>query len=84
MPYQLIQEQISSDTVEALEYLLDSAKRGEVIGMAFALILKRRRFLVDCAGEACDNPLLARGAVAALDDHLSDLVRGRTDKNTTI
>lgn len=84
MPYQLIREPISADTVEALEQMLDSARRGDVIGIAFALMLKRRRILVDCAGEGCENPVLARGAVKVLDDHLSDLIRGRTDRNTTI
>lgn len=84
MPYQLIQETISPDTVEALTQLLASARRGDIVGIAFALILKRRRILVDCAGEACDNPVLARGAVTVLSDHLSDLIRGRTDQNTTI
>lgn len=83
MPYQLIREQISLDTVEALEQMLESAKSGDVIGIAYALILRRQRFMVDCAGEGCKNPTLARGAVATLDDHLSDLIRGRTDRNTT-
>lgn len=84
MAYQLIQETISPDTIEALTQLLASAKRGDVVGIAFAILLRRRRFLVDCAGEACDNPVLARGAVTVLSDHLSDLIRGRTDRNTTI
>lgn len=84
MPYQLIYESISSDTVEALEHLLESARGGDVVGIAFALMLKRRRVLVDCAGEACENPMLARGVVALLDDHLGDLIKGRTDRNTTI
>lgn len=82
--YQLIHESISSDTVEALEQLLDGAKRGEVIGIAYALMLKRRRFMIDCAGEACQSPLLARGAVAVLDDHLGEMIRGRTDRDTTL
>lgn len=84
MPYQLVHDPISTDTVQALEQILESAKRGDVIGVAFALFLKRRKFMVDCAGEACDNPALARGAIAVLDDHLGDMIRGRTDRNTTL
>lgn len=83
-PYELVLDQVSTNTVEALEYLLEGAKRGEVVGLAYAVIIKGRRFAVDCAGEACSNPLLARAVVAVLDDHLSDMIRGRTDRLSTI
>lgn len=84
MSYHLVKEEISKDTVEALEQLLESAKAGQVIGIAFALMLRRRKFLVDCAGEACTNPVLARGAVGALDDQLGLMIQGRLDSQTTI
>jgi len=82
--YQLIQESISTDTVEALEQMLVSARQGNVTGIAFVLLLKRRKFLIDCAGEACADPTMVRGCVAVLDDHLGDLIRDRTDRRTTM
>jgi hypothetical protein len=84
MAYQLIQDHLSTDTVEALEQALESARQGQIVGVAFALMLKRRRFLVDCAGEACRDPLTARGAVSVLDDQLALMIQGQIDSNTTL
>lgn len=70
-PYSLIPDNISHDTVKCLETLLDQARNGEVIGVAFAAMLKRRGYIVNSAGEAYRNPTFSRGIVAALDDQLS-------------
>lgn len=84
MSYTLIKDPISHDTVEALELLLAQAQRGHITGIAFAVMLKRRRYHVSVAGEAFKDPTLARGAVCALDDELRDLVRGGSDQNTVM
>lgn len=84
MPYQLVREHLSTDTVEALEQILESARRGDVIGISYALMLRRQKYLVDCAGEACTNPFLARAGVAVLDDHIADAIHGRSDRHTTM
>jgi hypothetical protein len=67
---------VDDDTVEALEQLLDLARKGELIGVAFVGMLKRRKYFVDTAGEADRNPTFARGAVRALDDELAQSARG--------
>lgn len=67
---------MSLDTVEALRQLLEDAERGEIIGVAFAALGKRRRFFVGAAGEAHRNPTFARGMVCALSDQLSLQMRG--------
>lgn len=67
---------VSADTVECLEALLEKAKRGEVIGVAYAAMYKRRRYVVHTCGEAHRNPTFSRGMLAALDDDLSQRVRG--------
>lgn len=69
-PFRLVQDTVSVDTVKALEQLLRMAKRGQVIGIAFAAMYKRREFIVNATGEAARSPVFARGMVAALDDAL--------------
>jgi hypothetical protein len=55
--------------------LLEQAKSGEVIGLAFAAMYRRRRYTVSTCGEASRNPTFARGMIAALDDELGLRVR---------
>lgn len=75
-PFILVPDTISNDTVESLEQLLSAARRGEVIGVAFAAMLKKRGYIVNTSGEAFRNPTFTRGMVAALDDQLSGRIRG--------
>jgi hypothetical protein len=75
-PFTLIPDKVSTDTVECLELLLRRARKGEVIGLAFCAMLKQRVFIVNTAGTAHDSPTFARGMVAALDDELSERMRG--------
>jgi len=75
-PFILIPDNLSNDTIECLQTLLDEAKAGKVIGLAFAAVLKRRGYIVNTAGEAHRNPTFARGMCAALDDELSTRIRG--------
>lgn len=74
MPYSLVPDNVSHDTVTALEQLLEKAKSGEVIGILFGVLMKRRRYAVNIAGEARRDTALSRGICAALDDELSALV----------
>jgi hypothetical protein len=75
-PFILAPDTLSNDTVACLEQLLDQAKKGQVIGIAFGAVLKQRAYIVNTAGEAHRNPTFARGIIAALDDQLSGRVRG--------
>jgi len=74
-PFTLIPDSLSHDTERALEQLLDMARTGELIGVAFAAMLKRRKYFVNTAGEAHRNPTFARGMVQALDDELGQRAR---------
>jgi hypothetical protein len=76
-PFRLVPDEISTDTEEALKQLLDLARQGELIGVAFAGMLRQRRYFVNAAGEAHRNPTFARGMVAALDDSLSGRIHNR-------
>lgn len=73
----LVQVDTSTDLVEALEYLLQEARSGELIGLAYGAILKRRAFFVDAAGEAHRNPMFGLGVANVLACEL--IQRSRSD-----
>jgi hypothetical protein len=75
-PFVLVPDLVSNDTVACLQTLLRQARRGEVIGLAYAAMLKKRAYIVNSAGAAFESPTFARGMVAALDDQLSQRIRG--------
>ncbi len=77
-PFQLIAHPaaLSTDTVECLEQLLDEARCGKLIGLAFAAMYRNRKYLPEACGEAHRNPTFARGMVAALHDLLGRRQRG--------
>jgi hypothetical protein len=78
-PFLLVPYTVSHDTVQCLKQLLQQAKKGEVIGLAYAAMLKQRAYIVNTSGEAHESPTFARGMVAALDDQLSGRIRGGHD-----
>lgn len=71
-PFKLVNHRPSADTIETLRDLLGQAEKGQIIGLAFAAMYRRRVYTVAVTDEANRNPTFARGMVAALDDLLSD------------
>lgn len=69
-PFTLVPDTISKDTEEALAQMLEMARKGELIGVAFAGMVKQRKYFVNAAGEAHRNPVFARGMV---DDLMAEL-----------
>lgn len=82
MPYKLVHDYISRDTLEALKALYDGARTGEVKGIAFAAMLRQNRYITNVAGLAYKNPTFARGMVGALGDELASLIHGRDPEET--
>lgn len=74
-PFTLVGDTVSTDTIEALEQILEAARSGEVIGIAFGVMLKSRRFYVNTAGEAHRNPGFSLQMARMLDDQLVARVR---------
>jgi hypothetical protein len=72
---ELLPDAVSDDTVECLTSLLARAKTGEVTGIAFAVILRRRRYTVNTCGAARKYPTFTRGMIRALDDELGEIIR---------
>jgi hypothetical protein len=75
-PIVLVPDTISSDTVQCLQQLLKHARRGEIVGLGFVAMLKRRHYIANTAGQAHVDPTLTRGMLAALDDKLSQRIAG--------
>jgi len=57
----VVKDRVSQETIEVLSELLEHARRGEVIGIAFAAMYKQRKFIVHTAGEACREPIFTVG-----------------------
>lgn len=76
-PYTLaVIDGVSRDTIECLSALLEAAKRGEVIGVCYAAMHKKRQYTVHACGEAHRNPTFSSGMVSALWFDLQRQARG--------
>ena len=71
----LVPNTISQETIEALEFLLQEARSGELIGLAYVGMMKRRSCIMDTAGEAYRNPLFALGMVSMLSTEIANRAR---------
>lgn len=74
-PFTLVQMHPSDDVVETLEYLLQEARTGKLIGLAYGAVLKRRAYFVDAAGEAHRNPMFGVGIANMLACELMERTR---------
>lgn len=73
----LVPRAVSGDTVRALEFLLQEAKAGRLIGLAWVSMHPLSEFEVDIAGETKRSPSSTRGWLLKLDDELADMVEPR-------
>ena len=65
---------VCAETIEALERLLEGARRGQFVGIAYVVTTTKRDYQVDTAGDFRSDLAYALGAVAMLDDELRKLV----------
>lgn len=84
MAYQLVRDEISQDTVEALEELLRSAKNGQLVGIIFGVMMKHRRYMVNSAGEARRDPTFALGMCHMLTSEMIALVHDDSGPMTSL
>ena len=79
-PFTIVKGPVAMDAIEALEFLLNEARSGELIGLAYGAMLKsRRECYVDTTGEAHRNPIFALGIIGALWNDIAN--RARVDDN---
>jgi hypothetical protein len=67
---------VTGATVEAFAEVAASAKAGKVLGGIMGVSMKDGRYYVNVSRNLARDPTLARGILAALDDHLAAMVRG--------
>lgn len=72
--FRLSSQDLSHDAITSVEHLLTQLKAGEIIGVAYVAMCKRREYVLSVSGEAHRNPTFTRGMVAALDDELREMV----------
>lgn len=72
--FRLVPDSLPQDTIGTLERLLAQARRGMVLGMAFGVMYKGRKYIVNATGEVRRSPTFARGMVAELSDELHRLI----------
>lgn len=73
-------ENVSRDTVQTLEILLEEARRGELIGLAYSAMYRPRDFTVNATGEVKRSPILASGMVSRLQNYIYTLPGNRPRK----
>lgn len=69
-----VRETVDKDTIDCLEALLDEARDGKIIGLAFAALYPGKRYLVDTAGECLKSPTYAAGMVLQLQNAISEKI----------
>lgn len=76
--FRLVPDNISTETVQCLQELLDDAEQGEIIGIAFTALYRGKECIVNAAGEAYLSPLFTLGPVSMLSAKLRRLVEERS------
>lgn len=83
MPLQLVHTPAPPDLGRFAQDLLEGVESGDVTGLGVVVMLKGRRFFVDCFGQMSRNPFECIGLVGELEHCLRELGRKRRDTSTT-
>lgn len=75
-----IKQRANQETVEALEEMLQMAKRGEVTGMIFAIQFPSKKYTIGSSGFYREDPLAALGVVGRLFSAIDDAVQASGDE----
>lgn len=75
-PFQLVSDDLPTETVAALAELLTQAKQRRILGMAFAVMYRGGTFIVNATDEARKSPTFSRGMVEELGDELARMMHG--------
>lgn len=82
MPAELVPNQVSRGLVEALETLLEGSRQGHITGLAFAAVLRNRRYITNIAGTCARNLTHTRGMLEVLSDEIGTQIHGRDPGDT--
>lgn len=73
----VIKHLCDSNTIQVLEGLLEQAKHGDLVGMAYVTIHVRQRWGKGVCGAARDDCVLTIGGLSALQSDLANALRSR-------
>lgn len=59
---------VNQDTIQVLERLLQEARAGRILGLAYVALHHQHEYSADMVGSALESPLLSRGICRALED----------------
>lgn len=71
----LVPDAVSKETIDTLSALLQEARAGKIIGVAYVALHKGRHYSADNVGEGRPHSLLMRVALQELSDYLGPLFR---------
>lgn len=72
-PFTLVKVDVSKETIAALEYLLQEARKGNLVGLVYGAAMRGNDYFVDTAGEAHRNPMFGLSMASVLWRRLSDM-----------
>lgn len=78
-PFILVPAHTPEELEDALVFMLDETRQGEMIGLAYGAMFRRRKYIVSTAGEARRSPVFALGVVNVLAAELLDRSRGKVE-----
>lgn len=84
MPLQLVPTPAPPDLERFAQELPGAIESGDVVGLGVIVIMRGRRFWVDCFGQMARMPWENLGLVGELEHCLRELGRKRRDSNTTL
>ena len=73
--FSIVQPLADAELVCALTFLLEAAKAGRIIGLAYVALHPGQEFSGEVIGTCRNSPLVARGLCRALEDSVSVLPR---------
>jgi len=74
---QLVPPACSVETVQTLEFLLNEAKAGRVVGLAYIALQPGHRYDIDVTGEAGQDPEFVLGLTRVLETQLEKIIGSR-------
>ena len=68
--FSVVPNHVDTDTITSLERLLKEARAGQVIGVAFVALMRRRHYITHACGEVLRDRVYTRGMLRELDEQL--------------
>ena len=71
---------VCHETISTLKKLLAMAQSGRCVGFCYSACLPNNNYQVGTTGRFAESPTYARGAIAAIEDELREMVHGQANR----